>query len=81
MRRASAEWLDQRDLRLLAPKFDVSKDALHRHKRNHLSPQVIAAIVAAANPSAVDLEQLERSESEGLIGNLIAQRARLQLLP
>jgi hypothetical protein len=40
----------------------------------------VAAILAAQRPSEVDLEQLQRSESEGLIGSLVAQRARLQML-
>jgi hypothetical protein len=45
-----------------------------------MPPQLIAAIAAAAHPSEIDLEQLQRSESEGLLGALVGQRARLQLL-
>jgi hypothetical protein len=37
-----------------------------------------AAILSAMKPSAVDLEELQRSESEGLLGQLLAQRATLQ---
>ena len=65
-------------LRVLARRFGVSADALHRHKQNHLSPQVAAAILAAQKPSAIDLEALQASESEGLLAQLVAQRARLQ---
>ena len=36
--------------------------------------------MASTKPSEVDLEALERSESEGLLGSLVAQRARLQLI-
>ena len=36
--------------------------------------------MAAARPSDIDLETLQRSESEGLLGSLVAQRARLQVL-
>ena len=45
-----------------------------------MSAQLVAAIAAAAHPSDIDLEELQRSESEGLLGNLVAQRARLQVL-
>ena len=64
--------------RVLAARFGVSKDALHRHRRNHLSPQHAAALLAAQKPTEVDLEALQASESEGLLAQLVAQRARLQ---
>lgn len=62
----------------LASKFRLSHDAITRHAANHLSPVQRAAILTAAEPSKVDLEQLRRSESEGLLASLLAQRARLQ---
>jgi hypothetical protein len=65
-------------MRVLAARFGVSQHALHRHRHNHLSPQMAAAILAAQKPSAVDLEALQVSESEGLLSQLVAQRARLQ---
>jgi hypothetical protein len=65
-------------LRVLAKRFDVSFWAVYRHGKNHLSPQLRAAILVAQKPSEVDLEQLRRSESEGLLGQLVSQRARLQ---
>ena len=34
--------------------------------------------MTAQKPSAVDLEALQRSESEGILSQLVAQRARLQ---
>jgi hypothetical protein len=37
-----------------------------------------AAIMTAQKPTSVDLEALQISESEGLLSQLIAQRARLQ---
>lgn len=62
----------------LAAKFRVSKDAIHRHAKNHLSPQMRASILAAEKPTdAIDLEELRTRESEGLLSNLIAQRARI----
>jgi hypothetical protein len=65
-------------LSVLAKRFDCSKDALHRHRHNHLSPQVAAAILANRKPSEIDLEQLQASEAEGLLSQLVVQRARLQ---
>lgn len=65
-------------LRVIAARFNVSRDAVHRHKTNHLSPQLAAAILTAQRPSEIDLEALQRTESEGLLASLVHQRARLQ---
>jgi len=65
-------------VRVLALRFGISHYALHRHRHNHLTPQVAAAILAAQKPTEVDLEALQVSESEGLLSQLVAQRARLQ---
>ena len=65
-------------MRALAIRFECSQDAIHRHRTNHLTPQTRAAILAAQRPSVVDLESLQRSESEGILAQLVTQRARLQ---
>ena len=63
----------------LAARFpDLSKDAIWRHGKNHLSPVQRAAILQQRKPSAIDLDKLKVAESEGLLANLVAQRARLQ---
>jgi hypothetical protein len=63
-------------VRVLARRFpDVGHDCFFRHRRNHMPPQLKAALLAAVHPTEVDLEQLERSESEGLLGSLVSQRA------
>lgn len=67
-------------VRVLAQRFGVSKDSLFGHRRNHMSPQLRAALLTAIKPSEIDLDQLRNSEGRGLLGSLIAQRARLQLL-
>jgi hypothetical protein len=67
-------------VRVLARRFSLSKDSLFRHRRLHMSPQLVAAMLAAQRPSDIDLEALRRSESEGLLGSLVSQRARLQML-
>lgn len=64
--------------RVLARRFQCSEDAVQRHRHKHLSPQVRAAILTAQRPSVVDLESLQRSEGEGILGALVVQRARLQ---
>lgn len=65
-------------MRALAIRFECSPDALQRHRQKHLTPQMMAAILAAQKPSEVDLEALQRSESEGILAQLVTQRARLQ---
>jgi hypothetical protein len=65
---------------VIARRYGVSVNAVRRHRHSHLTPQVRAAILAAMKPSEVDLEQLERTESEGLLAHQVAQRARLQVL-
>lgn len=62
----------------LAAKFEVSAHAILRHAKNHLSPQMRASILAAEpRTDPIDLEELRTRESEGLLSNLIAQRARI----
>jgi hypothetical protein len=67
-------------LRVVARRFGVGLSSVYGHRANHMPPQLRAALLTASRPSSVDLEALERSESEGLLANLVGQRARLQLL-
>ncbi|WP_395710469.1 hypothetical protein [Reyranella sp.] len=64
--------------RALAARYECSPDALQRHAQNHLSAATRAAILANRKPTDVDLSALRTSEAEGLLGQLISQRARLQ---
>lgn len=64
----------------LARRFGVSADAVGRHAANHVGPALKAAILSAQAPSAIDLEALQASEQEGLLSQLVHQRARLQQL-
>jgi hypothetical protein len=61
----------------LARRFGVSADSLSRHAAKHLTPTQRAALITSFSPSAVDLEQISRSESENLLAHLVTQRARL----
>ena len=65
-------------LRVLSKRYGPSTHSIWRHSRKHLSPQMRAAILVAQKPAAVDLEALKRSEAEGLLAQLVSQRARLQ---
>lgn len=65
-----------RPLSRIAKKYNISKDAAHRHKRK-LPPQLKSALAGNALRSGEDLEQLRIDESEGLLAQLAAQRARL----
>jgi hypothetical protein len=65
-------------LRLLAKRYGLSKDALCRHRKK-LPPQLRAAMLAQSLRPEVDLDKLRTVESEGLLSNLAAQRARLLL--
>jgi hypothetical protein len=65
---------------VIAERFGVEPHAVWRHGRNHLTPAARAAIIQAHRPSVVDLDELKRVESESLIGQIIAQRARLKQL-
>jgi hypothetical protein len=62
----------------LARRYGVSADAVGRHAVKHLSPALRAAILTAQKPSSIDLDALQASESEGLLNQLVHQRARLQ---
>jgi hypothetical protein len=60
-------------------RFGYSADAITRY-RDRMPQQLKAAIVAAAlKPKEVDLDRLRIDESEGILGNLAHQRARLLL--
>jgi hypothetical protein len=62
----------------LARRFNISADAVGRHATNHVTPAMRAAILSAQKPTEIDLEALQASEQEGLLSQLVHQRARLQ---
>jgi hypothetical protein len=64
-------------LKTLATKYGLSKTALSRHSQNHMPPQVRALMRATGKTCEVDLDELRRTESEGLLGTAVALRARL----
>jgi hypothetical protein len=63
----------------IARRFGYSVQAIGLH-RDRMPAQLRAAIIAAElNPKETDLDQLRIDESEGILGNLAHQRARLLL--
>jgi hypothetical protein len=64
--------------RVLADRFKLGKDAILRHSANHLSAVQRAALLAHAKPTPIDLDALRTTESEGLLSEIVTQRARLQ---
>jgi hypothetical protein len=61
----------------ISQRFGHSVEAISRY-RNRMPQQLKAAIIAAAlKPKETDLDQLRIDESEGILGNLAHQRARL----
>ncbi len=65
--------------RVVARKYKVSKDSAYRYLRK-MPPQLRAAHMGGTLRAGADLEKLRIDESEGLLQNLAAQRARLLLL-
>lgn len=65
--------------RKVAAQFGLSSDSVWRHGRRHMSAEQKAKLmVAGASDAKIDLERLKRTESESLLQNLIAERARQQ---
>lgn len=66
-------------IRTVSTMYGIAKDSLYRHRRNHMPPELLQQLQAAGrklNPT--DLDNLKRTESEGLLQNLVHERARQQ---
>lgn len=61
----------------IAQKYGLYNDTLYRHRDNHMSPQLVAALVNGGGTQNTDVERLKREEYSGLLENLRAQRGRL----
>jgi hypothetical protein len=60
----------------LARRYQLGVDALYRHGRNHLPPQLRAQLLAGPDTD-IDLDHLKATESQSLLANLVAIRHRL----
>lgn len=64
-------------LRVLATRYGLSQDAVHRHRHRHMSPQLTAQLMTRGRLTEIDLDKLRITESEGLLQHLVAVRGRL----
>jgi hypothetical protein len=62
--------------RAVAARYGVSHDAVHRHRTNHLPPQLRAKLLAGPDLD-IDLDRLRNTESQSLLMHLVAIRGRL----
>ncbi len=66
-----------RDLaRTLGQRYKLGPDSIYRHARNHLPPQLRAKLLAGPDLE-IDFDRLRDTESQSLLGNLVALRHRL----
>lgn len=63
--------------RALARRYKIGIDAIYRHSKNHMPPQLRARLVCGPSIENVDLDRLREAESQSLLMNLIALRNRL----
>jgi hypothetical protein len=63
-------------VRALASRYKLHRDALYRHQKNHLPPQLRASLIAGPDLS-IDLDKLRETESQSLLANLVNLRGRL----
>lgn len=60
----------------LAKRYKLSTDAIYRHAKNHLPPQLRAKLLAGPDLE-IDLDKLRDTESQSLLAHLVALRHRL----
>jgi hypothetical protein len=60
----------------LSRRYGITTDALYRHRKIHLSPQLKAKLLQGPD-TAIDLDRLRETESQSLLANLVALRRRL----
>jgi hypothetical protein len=63
--------------RVIARKYDISRDVVHRWSKTKIPPQLRAKRYVGLLNATSDLETLRIEESDGLLKNLAMQRARL----
>jgi transposase-like protein len=68
-----------KSVRQIARKYGIDEGALYKHRKN-LPPQLKAAYISNFLKPGEDLEKLKTEESEALLQNLAAQRARLLMM-
>jgi hypothetical protein len=64
-------------IRVLGKRYGIHHDAVYRHGRNHMAPELHAKLMTRGRMDPVQLENLREIESEGLLHHLVATRARM----
>lgn len=64
-------------IRVLGKRYGVHHDAVYRHGRNHMPPELHAQLMTRGRLSPVELENLRVTESEGVLQHLVAVRGRM----
>jgi hypothetical protein len=64
-------------IRVLGKRYGLHHDAVHRHGRNHMTPELHAQLMTRGRMTPVELENLRVTESEGVLQHLVAVRGRL----
>lgn len=67
-------------IRVLAKRYGIHHDAVHRHGKNHMRPELHAQLMTRGRMTPVELENLRVTESEGVLQHIVAVRARLYSL-
>lgn len=62
--------------RIIARRFECHHQAAWRHKKNHMSADLVKRLKISGHDQPVDLERLRITESEGLLQHLVALRGR-----
>jgi transposase len=65
-------------VRNIAKRYNLSKDSCYRHRRGHMPAALLQQLQVTGKGYPTDLAALKRSESEGLLQNLVHERARQQ---
>jgi hypothetical protein len=60
----------------LSKRYRLGPDSLYRHRQNHLTAPMRAALLAGPDID-LDLDRLRETESQSLLANLVALRHRL----
>lgn len=63
--------------RVLARRYGVHDDAVWRHGKHHMTPELHASLITRGRMNATDLENLRITESEGVLQHLVALRGRM----
>ena len=64
-------------IRVIGKRYGISHDAVYRHGRNHMSPELHTKLISRGRMTPVELENLRVTESEGVLQHLVAVRARM----